>query len=376
MRIPFAGLLLLLPLRALGADVGRTELQLTFGYENGKTDEPLVVQDGVPSTAYAYRADSVSRSLAVSATRWLSPVPDDGMTPYALLAEVSRSSRVTAFARLGVQSRDSVGTSGTFESRFAADRSTPSAGLSASWYFLPSTAVTASVESRRTRETGTATSVELLSQRLEVLSIRTTTRGSESSIGLLRWLGRDVLVGASAFLSLADIERTDESSAVPAPYRRTVLALSGTTAGVRASVRSFLFERALTVEATGSYATTSSELSQEVPGPAQRIDEGYSVSRSAGGRVGWFPNRRLGLSAGLLYATRNDSGGLLERRSTGYVKQVRASGAATWFPSPNRAAILTFSRTTTHTLNPPGGPTFQQLRDVLDVVELAALLRF
>src|SRR5512138_3927077 len=73
-----------------------TELSIDFGYEGSSTARPgnaggavggvSPLEDSRPSTpSYEYSEDARRHSVAVGATRWLSPVGDDGRTPLELL---------------------------------------------------------------------------------------------------------------------------------------------------------------------------------------------------------------------------------------------------------------------------------------------------
>jgi|GEM_PF-2196127 len=357
-----------------------TELSIGFGYEGSATDRPIVVLDGIPSSAYEYSADGRAHTVDVAATRWFTPVGDDGRTPLALLPYVARSSSVTARFALSGMSRDSFGSfSGqvsSLEVRFAGDGSLREADLSAEWFLGRSLAVLGSFEYGNERETAASTGVERPSGRADVSTAGTRSSVATGSLGLALRLGEHE-VSATGSYGETDLTREDASAFTGSaqPFFST-LTSEGIVRRVTLGTRLLLLERRLAVDASGRYAetTTSSDVTTSLSSP---FAEGRAISREAAVELTWFATRGLGISAGLGCGTNDVSSG-----SPGRVRPSRSETARTlsagvrWFASKRVSAVLSASRTQSEETAPPDSTTYQRFDETVGRVMLGAALRF
>lgn len=357
-----------------------TELSIGFGYEGSATDRPLVVLDGAPTAAYAYSADGRAHGVDVAATRWLFSVGDDGRTPLALLPFVARASSVSARLALAGTSRDSFGSfsgqESSLEVRLSGDGSLREADLSAEWFFTRSFAVRGGFEQEAERETAASTGVERPSGRADVSTAGTRSSSSTGSLGVALRLG-DHEVSATGSYGEADLTREDASAFTGSaqPYFSTL-----TSAGIvrRATVgtRLVFLERRLVIDASGSYAgtTSSSDLETSLSGP---FAQGRAIARVGAVEATWFATRRLGVSAGFCYGTRDISSG-----SPGQLRPSRSERARTfssrvrWFASERVSVVLSASRAESEEITPPDSTTYQRFEETVDRVTLGAALRF
>jgi hypothetical protein len=357
-----------------------TELAIGFGYEGSATERPVVVLDGTPSSAYAYSADGRVHTLDVAATRWFSPVADDGRTPLALLPFVARVSSAKARFALAAASRDSFGSFSGQESglevRVAGDGSLREADLSAEWFVGRSLAVRGGLEYESERETAASTSVERPSGGADVSTAGTRASGATGALGIAFRLGEHE-VNATGSYGEADQTRDDASAFTGSaqPFFST-LTSEGIVRRGTLGTRLLFLDRRLVVDASGSYAltTSSSDLSASLSGP---FVQGRSIEREAAAEATWFATRRLGVSAGFGYGTRDVSSG-----SPGRVRPSRSETARTfsarvrWFASERISAVLSASRTRSAEIAPPDSSTYQRFEETVDRATLGAALRF
>jgi hypothetical protein len=357
-----------------------TELAIGFGYEGSATERPVVVLDGTPSTAYEYSADGRAHTLDVAATRWFSPVADDGLTPLALLPFVARASSATARFALTAASRDSFGSfsgqDASLEVRLAGDGSLREADLSAEWFVGRCVAVRGSFEYGNERETAASTSVERPSGRADVSTAGTQASGATGSLGVAFRLGEHE-VSVTGSYGEADQTRDDASAFTGSaqPFFST-LTSEGIVRQGTLGARLLFLERRLAVDASGSYAltTSSSDLEASLYGP---FAQGRVIAREAAVEATWFATRRLGVSAGFGYGTKDVSSG-----SPGRVRPSRSDTARTfsvrlrWFASERVSAFLSASRTRSEEIAPPDSSTYQRFEETVDRVTLGAALRF
>lgn len=377
---------ILLTLLLLGRSLGAaeppfaTELSIGFGYEGSATERPVVVLDGIPSSAYEFSADGRAHTVDVAATRWFAPVGDDGRTPLALLPFVARASSVSARFALTGTNRDSVGSftgqESSLEVRFAGDGSLRAADLAAEWFLGRSLAVRGSFEYGNERETAASTGVESPSGRADVSTAGTRSSAATGSLGLSLRLGEHEVSVAGSY-GETDLTREDDSAFTGSaqPFFSTL-----TSAGIvwRASLgtRLLFLERRLAVDASGRYSetTSSSDVTTSLSSP---FAEGRAIARDAAVEATWFATRRLGLSAGLSYGTRSVASG-----SPGRLRPVRSetgrafSTRVRWFASERISVSLSASRTETEEVSPPDSSTWQRFEETVDRVTLVASLRF
>ncbi len=357
-----------------------TELWIGFGYERSATERPVVVLDGIPSSAYEYSADGRAHAVDVAATRWLAPVGDDDRTPLALLPYVARSSSVTARFALTGASRDSFGSFSGQESglevRLAGDGSLREADLSAEWFFGRSLAVRGSFGYGNERETAASTGVERPSGRADVSTAGTRSTGATGSLGLALRLGEHE-VSATGSYGETDLTREDASAFTGSaqPFFST-LTSAGIVRRATLGTRLLFLERRLAVDASGSYAetTSSSDLAGSLSGP---FAQGRSIAREAVVEATWFATRRLGLSAGFGTGSQDASSGSPgrlrpSRSETGHTFSARVR----WFASERISVALSGSRAETEEISPPDSSTWQRFEETVDRVTLAAFLRF
>lgn len=357
-----------------------TELRIGFGYEGSTAERPVVVLDGTPSSAYAYSADERAHAIDVGATRWFSPIPGDDRTPLALLPYVARSSSVTARFALAGTSRDSLGSftgqESSLEVRLAGDGSLREADLSGEWFVGRSVAVRGSVEYGNERETAASTGVELPSGRADVSTSGVRASGATGSLGVAFRLGEHEVSAAGSY-GESDQTRDDASALTGSaqPFFST-LTSEGIVRRGTLGTRLLFLGRRLAVDASGSYAltTSSSDLAASLSGP---FVQGRSIARETAVEATWFATRRLGVSAGFGYGTRDVSSG-----SPGRLRPSRSETARTlssrvrWFASERVWAVLSASRTESEEIAPPDSTTFQRFEETAGLVTLGAGLRF
>jgi len=367
------------PLVAAGPPF-ETELSLGFGYVESATGRPLVVLGGTPSAAYEYSADGTDHIVDVAATRWLSPVGDDGRTPLALLPFVARASSVAARIALTGSSRNSFGSFSGQETslavRLSGDGSLREAGLAAEWFFGRSFAVRGGFDYGTERETAASTSVESPSGRADVSTAGTRSSVGTGSLGVALRLGEHE-VSVTGRYGGTDLTRDDASAFTGSaqPFFST-LTTEGIARQAKLGTRILFLDRRLLVEATASYASTtySSDLATALSGP---FVQGGAIAREAAVEATWFATRRLGLSAGFGYGTQDVSSG-----SPGRVRPSRSETGRTisarirWFASERISVALSASRRESEETSPPDSSTYQRFEETVDRVTLGATLRF
>ena len=356
-----------------------TELTAGIAVEGSAADRPVVVLDGVPSASYGYEARARGQALEVAATRWRDPVLDDGWTPFALLPWAARASSVSARLAVAGASRDSLGTfegqQSALEVSFAGDGSSREADLAAEWFAGESLSVRGAVSYGSERETAASTSVERPSGRADVSTSATRASTRAGSLGVALRLGEHEVSLAGRY-GATDGTRDDASaftgSAQPffSSLSTGTLAREATLAG-----RLLFLDRRLDLTASGSYrlSTSSSDLSTALSGP---FAKGRAIARSLSAEATWYATRRLGVSLGLGYATRDVSSGSPGRLrpSSGVTERAFRAGV-TWFASGRVSASLSLERLETDTVSPPGSTTYQKFEETTDRALLAAALR-
>ncbi len=360
-----------------------TEASVGFWYEGSEAGRPVVVLGGTPSAAYAYAADGEAHAVDVAATRWLAPVGDDERTPLALLPYVARASSLAARFGVAGTSRESLGSFTGQESSLAVslsgDGALRDAELSGEWFLLRSLSLRGGLAYRRERETAASTSVERPSGRADVSTASTRSSGASGALGLALRLGdHEVSVAGSYGAS----ERTrDDASAFTGsaqPFFSTLVS-EGITRRATVATRLLLLGRRLAVDASGSYAlsTSSSDLEAALSGP---YSKGRTIERSGSVETTWYATRRLGLTAGFAYATRNAASGSLG--SQGGLRPSRSetdrvfAARVRWFVSARASAFLSASRTETEAVEPPASTTYQRFDVTVDRVTAGAAVRF
>ncbi len=357
-----------------------TELRIGFGYEGSSAERPVVVLDGAPSTAYEYSADGRAHTVEIAATRWFSPVPDDGWTPLALLPYVSLASSLSARYALSGASRDSLGSlsgQGTsLEVSLAGDGTLRDGGLAAEWFLGRDLAVRGGLAYGNVRETAASTSVERPSGRADVST--SATRGSSvtGSVGVALRLGEHE-VRVDGLYGETDRTRDDASAFTGSaqPFFSS-LSTDGITRTGTVAARLLFLERRLAVDASGHYAytTSSSDLESASPGP---FSKGSAIGRFASVEATWYATRRVGLSAGFAYSTSDASSGApgRVRPSSDATTRVLALRAG-WFASDGISVALSGEWVETDTVAPPGSTTYQRFEESTGRVKLGAGLRF
>lgn len=374
-------LFLLLPaVPAAGEPPFATELSLGFGYEGSGTDRPLVVLDGTPSAAYEYSADGRAHTVEIAATRWFSPVPDDGRTPFALLPYAARASSVSARYALSGASRDSLGSlsgQGTsLEVSLSGDGTLRDGGLAAEWFLGRDLAVRGGLVYGNLRETAASTSVERPSGRADVSTSATRGSSVSGSLGVALRLGEhEVRVGGL----YGETDRTrDDASAFTGSAQPFFSSLStdGITRTGTIAARLLFLERRLAVDAAGryEYTTSSSDLGTAPSGP---FSKGSAIGRFVSVEATWYATRRVGLSAGFAYSTSDVSSGApgRVRPSSDATTRVLALRAG-WFATDRVSAALSGEWVETDTVAPPGSTTYQRFEESVGRVRLGAGLRF
>lgn len=357
-----------------------TEFSVGFGTEGSATDRPLVVLDGTPSAAYDYSADGRAHAVDVAATRWFAPVADDGTTPLALLPFVARASSLAARFALTAASRDSFGSfsgqESSLEVRLAGDGSIRDSGLSAEWFFGKSLALRGGFDYGSERETAASTSLERPSGRADVSTAGTRSSAATGLLGIALRLGEHE-VSATGSYGESDQTREDASAFTGSaqPFFST-LTSEGIVRKGALGARLLFLERRLVVDASGSTSltTSSSDLATSTSGP---FSKGRAIARGVAVEATWFSTRRLGLSAGFAWGTRDvstgSSGGLRPSRSE---TSRTFSASARWFASERVSVGVAASRTASEEISPPDSSTFQRFEETVDRVTLGAALRF
>ncbi|MEO6326885.1 MAG: hypothetical protein ABIT01_12165 [Thermoanaerobaculia bacterium] len=386
-RFSFLSLFLLGSLLLLGGaaplsaqDGGfRTVLDVSFGYSGGKTDEPLLAIAGVPAANYAYRADSTERRLEVSATRFLTRVPDDGRTPYALLSYVAHPSFLSARVGLGQTSRDSagfnIGSVSTLDARLSGDLSRNVGELRGaySWGALELTGALAAISAR---ETASTTSTEIPSGRASFGSFGTRTSELDVRLGGVLHFGPEASVGLEGTLRDVTTRRSDRTvfSGGGNALAQELL-LEGEAFGVALAGRKLLLSRRLALDGAFSYEVTRAHLDLTEPSPSA-LDAGRFIDRRFTLTATHFFTRALDLAVGGSYRTGSDVAGLSEKRRSASRRSVVLFGALRWFVRPLKSVTLAVSRTRAESSIPPDSETFQKLVDTVDRVELTGSIRF
>jgi hypothetical protein len=366
---------------AAGQDGGfQTEVGAAYTYDGGTSDRPLVVTGGVPSTIFFYHGDSTAYTLDLSVARYLCPVPDDGATPYALLAYVARDSSLAARFALTAASRDSMGAVQGVDQRITSalsgDRSSRTFGLDAEWFFLRTTALRGGVDVYSFRGTDAATTLEAPSGRGDLSSYRSRTSRTTVSLGLAQRFGGDHEIAVEGFWAWTDTTRTDNTvfTGEVVPLIQD-FGLTGTTSGVTPSLRLLFLARTLQVDVAGTYSVNRSDSEVVTPYP-RPFDSSRTINRQIGGAVTWYPLRSLGLTGGITYANGETVSGQTSWRLSSSTKTVALSAAVRWWASSCVAGSVTYTQTNADTLSPPDSDTYQQLKDTNNRVVLAGTLRF
>lgn len=355
-----------------------TELALSFGYEGGKTEQPLVASGGVPSSDFTYRADSTARSLGVAATRYLSPVDDDGATPRALLPYVARVSSVTASLDLTGTSRDSAGTSRgggvALDARLTGDRTSSGGAAGAEVYLVPWGALRGAFEARSVRGNDTTFTTETPSGLGSLGSLALRSSSTSGSLGLLARLPLDASVALDAAYASFDTARTDRSAFTGGGgVRETELHVDSRSRSVALSGRVLLLTRRLDVGAAARYTEVDADLDQAGAGA---LDASHRIERRLSAEATWYAGRDLGLGVFAAYESDDESSGLTTTRPSLTGKETELGVAARWFPRAGASVAMRASRATVDRVVPPDAPSFQRLVDTADRVELAVSLRF
>ncbi len=356
------------------------ELWIGFGYEGSATERPVVVLDGSPSSAYAYSAGERAHTVDVGATRWFAPIAGDDRAPLALLPYLARSSSVSARFALTGASRDSFGSfSGqeqSLEVRLGGDGTLREADFSAEWFVARSLAVRGGFEYGNERETVASTSVERPSGRADVSTSGVRASGATGSLGFAFRLGEHE-VSATGSYGESDQTRDDASAFTGSaqPFFSTFTSEGIVRRGTLGTRLVFL-DRRLAVDASGSYSltTSSSDLAASFSGPFVQTK---GIARDTAVEATWFATRRLGVSAGLGYGTRDVSSGSAARLRPSRSETVRTfSSRVRWFASERIWAVLSASRTESEEIAPPDSTTYQRFEETVDRVTLGAGLRF
>lgn len=356
----------------------RTALELSFGYAGGKTDEPLIAISGVPSLGFAYRADSTERRLDVAATRFFSRVPDDGVTPFALLSYVVHPSFVSARAGLSQRSRDSAGFSigsvSTLDARLSGDLSRNVGELRGA-FSLSALELTGSVAALAWRETAATTSTELPSGRASFGSFGTRTSETDARLGAIFHVGPEGSFGLEGTFRESETRRSERSVFSGGGGLAQELLLGGRALGFVLSGRKLLFRRGLAVDASFSYEVTNADLDKTEPTPAT-LDSGRFIDRGFEVSADYFVTRAVDALLGASYRTGSDVSGLPVQRRSASRRAVALSGAVRWFVRPLASVSLAVSRTRSETISPPDSETFQKLVETVDRVDLTGSIRF
>lgn len=354
-----------------------TELELTFGYAGGKTDEPVVASGGVPSPDYAYRADSTSRFLAIAATRTLTPVPDDGVTPRALLAYVARLSSATARLDLEGTARDSAGLSRgagvTLDSRLTGDRTTGRGLLGVEAYLLPWGAVRGSFAATSVRGNDTTLTTESPSGLGSLGSQALRSTSATFSLGLVARLPHDASVALDGTYGSGDATRTDRSAFTGGGVRQAELLVDSRARALSLSGRVLLLSRRLDLVAAATYTEVDADLGQAGAG---NLDASHRIERRLAGEAWWYVSRDLGAGLVAAYESDDESSGLVTPRPSLTGRESELGLVARWFPRPGASVALRLSRTRADRVIPPGSSSFQRFVDTTDRAELTAALRF
>ena len=218
--------------------------------------------------------------------------------------------------------------------------------------------------------------MERPSGRADVSTAGTRASGATGSLGVALRLGEHE-VSATGSYGETDQTREDASAFTGSaqPFFST-LTSEGIVRRATLGTRLLFLDRRLAVDASGSYAltTSSSDLATSLSGP---FVQGRAIAREAAVEATWFATRRLGLSAGFGYGTKDVSSG-----SPGRVRPSRSENARTfsarlrWFASERVSVVLSASRTESEEISPPDSTTYQRFEETVDRVTLGAALRF
>lgn len=360
------------------------ELALSFSFVDTRNERPLVVLDGVRQTRYLYHGDGEAWGLDVAATRYFAEIPDDGVSPIALLGYLTPVSSVTAAFGLAGASADSSGRAtpegpsiSTTYSTYSGDSSARGGALSGEWYVSDAQSIRGSAGYRKGRGTA-ATRVERIPGGLDLGSIGTREERWDFSLGALRWLGPVTTVGVDVLYGTREIERSDEIVFGPPPgsFSRREEA-EGDLWGLQVAARTLLFSRRLAVDAFARYADGDADLEQD--SFPRSVGRQRTVARSVSGVVTWYPTRFLGLGGGLSYGTDTTTFGREAERRISAAKAVTAGATARWFPmwrSGRTSIEASYTRTVTSRVSPPDERSFERTEDTDDRVALTATLRF
>lgn len=359
-----------------------TEVSIDFGYEGSSTDRPLVVLDGSPSASYDYSADTRRHSVAAGATRWLSPVGDDGRTPLELLPYVARASSIAARFSLTGASGDSLGRftgqESTYEVRYAEDGSVRDASLAAEWFLGRSVSVLGGYEYGNERETAAGTSLESPSGRAQVTTAGIQSTRSIESLGVALRLGEHEVRATGSYGASELVDEEAGAIATGTSVARARFDTDGLARQVRVAARLLFLDRRLVVDASAAYAlaTSSTNITTYSFGPYQKA---RAISRLSSIGATWYPTRRLALAAALSYATRDTSAGSpsYDRLSPTREETERTFGASLkWYATERVSASLSAAWVDDDIVVPPQSTTFQRLEETTGRVTLGAALRF
>jgi hypothetical protein len=377
------------PLSAQPAPPFRVEATATASYEGAATEEPLAVVAGTPSTAFSYHGDAIARSLGVSATAYQRPVEDDGATPLALLPFTSRASSLRLDLSLTGRSVDSSGENRgagvTLRSDLTGDRDSRGAGAFAEWFFDSATSARAAVSGSWLRATDVTRSLESPSGRGAFDAQLSRVSSGRAGLGASRRFGggsedapawRKDFEGSvtfdGAYVWGASV-RTDQVLFITGPFETNDYELDSRGFSLALSSRTLFFSRRASLDVEARYDRTTGDLEQKGYGP---LDASIGNARRGSATATWYPLRALGVFLGAVYATESDSSGLDVKRPVSYQKAVSVSVGARLFFAGRTSAAVTLSRTTTDTVNPPVGDTFQMLVETRNRVELSGAIRF
>ena len=357
------------------------ELSLIGSYEGGKTDEPLVIVGGTPASGFVFRGDEIERALAVSGTHLLRPAPDDGTTPFALLAFVARVPFVRADASLAARSADSAGTSSgqqvSITSRLTGDAATRAAGLSGEWFLGSATSARGGVSGTWVRETDSTVQTESPSGRADLANQAARSSAGRLTLGAARRLagacGLEAEVALDGAYGWRSFRRDDALLFPGGELRSFRYDLGSRTRSLELSAKALLLGRRLLLEARGSYLSASGALTQD---ETTKIDRTRAIARTFSGAATFFPARALGVTAGFAYETETNAAGLVSTDRTAAARTVSWSAGVRFFATPRLSAAAAFTRSAGVTLVPPEGPTFQRLEATTNRLELSGSIRF
>lgn len=351
----------------------RTEVSVGFGYAGSKVDEPVVAIDGLQSLDYAYRGDASARSVDVGAVRYFARVEDDGSTPFDLLPYVARVPSLAARIRLTGIGLDSSGVrrdiSVVTESGSTGDRTTTDASLSGVVFVRKGLALVGGLSSVTLRETDATFSRETPGGRVTSANLSPRSSTLLASLGVEgRFLDHAISI-AGTYRDLS-ARRTDQLLFASGGSQTISTELTGKAWGAVLKSR-LLLSRRLSIDVSGSYEKSSSDVTSTVP-----VDAPYALERADALGVTLHAHRSLGLTLGASYGTRTDVSGLDDKRRTAAVRTVALSAAVRFWASSRASAALAVSRSLVDSVTSPGQDTFQQLVTTRVTVDLSGTLRF